>query len=108
MAEMSPEDCALLEVFARRVRLRAPSATIWAFGSRARGSAHPDSDLDLLVVVPEVTRQLREWVHATAWEIGFEEGRVLAPVMLSGEDFERGPMSASTLVANIRREGVAA
>ena len=31
-----------------------------------------------------------------------------APVILTAEDFERGPMSVSTLVANIRRDGVAA
>ncbi|MGH2361451.1 MAG: nucleotidyltransferase domain-containing protein [bacterium] len=97
-----------MDLFASRVRRLAPSAAIWAFGSRARGSAHPESDLDLCVVVPHATRELREGIHATAWEIGFEHGRVLAPVILSEEDFERGPMSASTLVANIRREGVAA
>ena len=105
---MSAEDRELLDAFARRVRLVAPSAAIWAFGSRARGSAHPDSDLDLLVVVPDATRDLRESVHRSAWEIGFEHGRLLAPVILTAEDFERGPMSASTLVANIRREGIAA
>ena len=105
---MSAEDLELLDAFARRVRLVAPSAAIWAFGSRARGSAHPDSDLDLLVVVPDATRDLRESVHYSAWEIGFEQGRLLAPVILTAEDFERGPMSASTLVANIRRDGVAA
>ena len=105
---MSPEDRGLLELFARRVRFLAPSAAIWAFGSRARGSAHPESDLDLCVVVPHATRDLREGIYATAWEIGFEQGRVLAPVILSEEDFERGPMSASTLVANIHREGVPA
>ena len=105
---MSAEDRELLDAFARRIRLVAPSAAIWAFGSRARGSAHPESDLDLLVVVPEATRDLRESVYSSAWEIGFEHGRLLAPVILTAEDFERGPMSASTLVANVRREGVAA
>jgi predicted nucleotidyltransferase len=105
---MSPEDRRILELFARRVRLLAPSAAVWAFGSRARGTAHSESDLDLCVVVPQATRALRESVHSAAWEIGFEHARILAPVILSEEDFERGPMSASTLVANIRREGVAA
>ncbi len=106
--KMNAEDRALLDAFATRVRLVVPSAAVWAFGSRARGSPHPDSDLDLCVVVGEVTREVREVIYGAAWEIGFEHGRLLAPVILTAEDFERGPMSASTLVANIRRDGVAA
>ena len=105
---MSTEDRELLDAFAKRVRAVVPSAAIWAFGSRARGSAHPDSDLDLLVVVPEATRDVRESVPRSAWEIGFEHERLLAPVILTAENFEHGPMSASTLVANVRRDGVAA
>lgn len=105
---MSPEDRTLLHVFAERVRALAPSASICAFGSRARGSPHPESDLDLCVVLPDVSRDLRDAIYAIAWEIGFEADRVLAPIILSEEAFERAPLSASTLVANIRREGIAA
>lgn len=105
---MSPEDRKILDEFAKRVRALAPSASICAFGSRTRGSAHPESDLDLCVVVPDVSRTLRDAVYAIAWAVGFEESRVLAPILLSEDDFERAPMSASTLVANIRREGIAA
>jgi len=47
-------------------------------------------------------------IHESAWEVGFEHGRLLTPVILTVDDFEQGPMSASTLVANIRRDGVAA
>jgi len=50
---ISAEDRARLDAFAKRVRVVEPAAAIWA---RARGPAHPDSDLDLCMVVPEVTR----------------------------------------------------
>ena len=105
---MVPGDRSVLDLFARRVRSLIPSAAIWAFGSRARGVAHPESDFDLCVVLPEVTRALRDDIYAIAWEIGFDAGQVLTPIIFSQEDFEHASRSASTLVANIRREGVAA
>ena len=105
---MLTEDRQILDVFAKRVHARAPSASIRAFGSRARGSADPESDLDVCVVVAEVTPDLRDAIYLIAWEIGFENGRLVAPIVLSEEAFDRGPLSASTLVANIRRDGVSA
>jgi predicted nucleotidyltransferase len=105
---MTSGDRQLLDLFATRVRALAPTASIVAFGSRARGGAHPESDLDLCVVLPEVTSAIRDAIYGIAWEIGFNAGLVLSPLVLSEDDFERAPLSASTLVANIRREGVAA
>lgn len=105
---MTAGDRRILEVFAERVRTVIPAARISAFGSRARGTAHPESDFDLCVVLPVVTPQAREAIYAIAWEIGFAEGCVLAPILLSQDDFEHAPLSASTLVRTIRREGVAA
>ena len=76
--------------------------------TRARGTADPESDFDLCVVLPAVTPRLREAIYDIAWEIGFAEGCVLAPILLSRDDFDNAPLSASTLVRTIRREGVAA
>jgi|SRR2546428_12965069 len=105
---MLPEDRQILDLFAKRVHALEPSASIRAFGSRARGSADPQSDLDLCVILAEVTPDLRNAIYLIAWEIGFDNNRLLAPIILSEEAFDRGPLSASTLVANIRRESVAA
>lgn len=37
----------------RRLAAAAPGAKVILFGSRARGEARPDSDLDLLVIEPD-------------------------------------------------------
>jgi len=105
---MSPEDRGILQEFALRVCRLEPQARVWAFGSRARGDADPQSDFDLCVVVPELDAHLEEEVRRWAWELAFEHGRVIPVLIMSEEAFERGPMSASTLVANILSEGVAA
>jgi len=39
------------------------------FGSRTRGEASPDSDLDLFIEVSELTTDIREQIQMTAWEV---------------------------------------
>jgi uncharacterized protein len=41
----------------------APDATIILFGSHARGDTHPESDLDFLVIQPEVRARREEMVR---------------------------------------------
>lgn len=109
-ALMKPEDRAVFESFAARVRAEIdPGAKIWAYGSRARGDAEEYSDLDVCVVLPgPVSYELRLAIGHIAWEIGFEKGVFIQDVVFTEESFERGPMSAHPLVKTILREGLAA
>jgi predicted nucleotidyltransferase len=56
---MTEED--LIEEAGRRLTAAAPDADIILFGSRARGEARPDSDLDLLVIEPDFARRGEEY-----------------------------------------------
>jgi predicted nucleotidyltransferase len=105
---MSPEDHRIFTLFAERVRALEPRARAWAFGSRARGDAEEFSDLDVCVVAPEVTPEFYQAVGQEAWEIGFENEVFIQDVLFSEHQFDEGPMSASPLVKNILREGIAA
>ncbi|MBI5442575.1 MAG: nucleotidyltransferase domain-containing protein [Deltaproteobacteria bacterium] len=105
---MDDEDRRILRLFASRVRERFPEAEVWAFGSRARGGARWDSDFDVCVVLETVDRASRAVISDLAWEVGYENERVITLVPFSKEDFEAGPPSESTLVQTILREGVRA
>jgi predicted nucleotidyltransferase len=56
-------DDALIAEAASRLAAAAPDATVILFGSRARGEGRSDSDLDLLVIEPELKSRRAEFVR---------------------------------------------
>lgn len=105
---ISRNDGAILEKFSKKVRERFPEARIWAFGSRVRGNATWESDFDICIVLDRLDDGAEQYIRDVAWEIGFENDRVITTIVLDSAQFARGPMSESTLVANILQEGLPA
>jgi len=105
---MFVEDRNILEILAKRVRDLYPEASVWAFGSRARGDSTWESDFDTCIVLPQKDELAEKAIQNTCWEIGFENNRVITTVIMDQRQFKDGPMYESTLVENILHEGVAA
>lgn len=62
------------------------------FGSWARGDAHPDSDVDLLVVLDEMASPWEELrrMDEVLWRHSYESGRVLSALPVTEEALEAG------------------
>ena len=90
----------------RRLAVVVPLLDLRVFGSRARGDAAPDSDMDVFIELEFCTPELRQRISEIAWEVGFEMDRVITTVVTTRADLEEGAMGANPLVVNVEREGL--
>ena len=105
---MQDEQVKILREFAKNVRDVYPKALVWAFGSYVRGTVTTESDLDVLVVIPEIGPDDRFVISDMAWEVGFAHDLHISTIVVSEKDLDHGPISASPLIEAIRSEGLAA
>ena len=104
---MTTRDSIILQRLKARVAERLPLNRLVLFGSRARGDNEPDSDIDVLVVLDgPVSRESEEYVRSCAWELSYENGVVIFPLVVARTEWEEGPASASLLAVAVGNEGV--
>lgn len=74
------------------------------FGSHARGEATPESDVDVLVMVPEWGVSVVEKLIELAWEVSIEAGLLLSVVPVDTRRLAL--MRESPFFQTVQREGI--
>lgn len=98
------DDRALLTEMVRRLVAELQPERIYLFGSRARGDARPDSDYDLLIVVPasDLLPHRRDLV---AFRALCGVGAAKDVIVLTHDEFEARRPVPSSLPSTVLREG---
>lgn len=105
---MNPRDREIAMEFSRSLAERGvPAFDVVVFGSRARGDATPESDLDLLVVAEMPTKEMRDLVGECAYQVGLESDLFVQAIIKRRSDIEEGVERVSAFIRNVRREGIA-
>ena len=102
-ADMTNSDQALARIIRRLVAAYEPEQ-IFLFGSRARGDAGPDSDYDLLLVVPDHATPERKR-SKLAYRVFWGTGTAADVVVWTRSDFDSRVHLAASLPATVMREG---
>jgi predicted nucleotidyltransferase len=85
---------------------RNPSAKIYLYGSRARGTMSADSDWDLLVLLDteKVTREIERNVTYPLYDLEIEIGEVISPMVYSLKEWN-SKYIVTPFYTNVMREG---
>lgn len=76
------------------------------FGSKARGEGHYDSDLDVMIEIPDYDRVMVSEIDDDIYRINLEYDVFISAVIFGRNEIEEGPMSEAPIYKVIQREGI--
>jgi len=108
--QLPAQEQAVVLEFVKRVneQLNGQLRSIILYGSRARGEADPDSDMDILIVLADSPSAILEQVRAIRYEV-MRHHRFrphISLLLLSEQDWKELSKRSAGLKRNIEQEGI--
>ncbi len=96
----------VLDRIKRIVLDKDPSAKVYLYGSRARGTMKDDSDWDLLILLnkDKITADIEKNVTYALYDLEFEIGEVISPIVYSENEWNT-KHSVTPFYSNVMKEG---
>jgi uncharacterized protein len=76
------------------------------FGSKARGEAVPESDVDVMIEIEEYNPLTESAIDELVFKINLEYDCFISVVIFGRRELEEGPLGESPLFRVIEREGI--
>lgn len=79
----------ILKEIKRIIKEKDPSAKIYLYGSRVRGTARSESDWDILILLNKkrITLEIEESITYPLYDLEFDTGEIISPMIYSENEW---------------------
>ncbi len=104
---MNIEESKIIRQIKQIVKGKAPSAKIYLYGSRSRGTAKDGSDWDVLILLGKenVSPEEEREITYSLFDLEFETGEVISPMVYSEKEWNT-KYRATPFYRNVMKEGI--
>lgn len=98
----------IVKQIAAQLKKLVPEAQTILFGSEARGDSRPNSDIDLLILLPETSTGMqyvsqRSYISGLLYELSLNTGVDISPIILPQNVWES---RKTPFTVNVSNEGI--
>jgi predicted nucleotidyltransferase len=104
---MNQKERQVVDAIVARLKHDYHAEQVYLYGSAVRGQLEPDSDIDLLAVLPEANWEIKKKICDLCFENELSLGRIISVVCIASQDFYSSARQCSPFLLNVRKEGVA-
>jgi len=106
--KLNQEEIKVLEEFKRRVQGEFPGELVnmRVFGSKARGDATQESDIDLIVITHSDDKKLAKNIRYTGYDLEIEHGIILSIQVYSDRHINYLRNIPTQFIQNVDREAL--
>ena len=95
-----------LETLQGKLKERFDVREMCLFGSKVRGQAGPDSDVDIMIELAKRSPEIESDIDDITFEINLGNDSFITTIVFGQDELENGPMKESPIYKMIQREGI--
>jgi predicted nucleotidyltransferase len=76
------------------------------FGSKVRGQAGPDSDVDIMIELAKRSPEIESEIDDITFEVNLRNDSFITTIVFGQDELQQGPMKESPIYKTIRKEGI--